>query len=252
MIYLTALRSIKALVAFFTVIPIKSDQKTLAGAANYMPLVPLIGAAIGLLAGIVFGIFRSLFPTMIAGILVFGFLLYITGLHHTDGLIDFGDGLMYKGSAKEKIAAMHDKNTGAGGFALGFIILAATALSISNLGSLRYLQDLIVVETSAKFAMVALAWTGKSAATGMNVPFIEKMHDDKRTVRLVSSLAISITIAVLSIGLGGMLVVLVGFFTALALMWISKRNFRGVTGDVFGATNDISRLTSLLAVLAIS
>jgi len=46
--------------------------------------------------------------------------------------------------------------------------------------------------------------------------------------------------------------VLVGFFTALALMWISKRNFRGVTGDVFGATNDISRLTSLLAVLAIS
>jgi adenosylcobinamide-GDP ribazoletransferase len=249
---LGALRGIKALVTFFTVIPIKSDHRALAEAANYMPLIPLIGAAIGLLAGTVFVIFRMIFPTMIAGILVFGLLLYITGLHHTDGLIDFGDGLMYKGSTKEKVAAMHDKNTGVGGFALGFIVLAATALSISNLGALRFLQDLIVVETSAKFAMVALAWAGKSAAAGMNLPFIEKMRGDKRTMRLVSSLTISIALAVLSVGLAGILVVLVGFLTAIFLTWISKRNFGGITGDVFGATNDISRLTSLLAILAIT
>ncbi|MCS4538620.1 MAG: adenosylcobinamide-GDP ribazoletransferase [Thaumarchaeota archaeon] len=247
-----ALKGIKSLFAFFTVIPIKSDESTLTEAANYMPLAPLIGAVIGLLAGIVLGVFRLIFPTMIAGILAFGFLLYITGLHHTDGLIDFGDGLMYNGSPKEKIAAMHDKNTGVGGFALGFVILAATALSIPYLGALTFLQDLIVVEISAKFAMVTLAWIGKSAAPGMNVSFIEKMRGDKRGVRLASSLTISIVLAILITGLTGILIVLVGFLTTIFLTWVSNRNFGGITGDVFGATNDISRLTSLLAILAIS
>lgn len=246
------LKGIKSLFAFFTVIPLKSDESTLAEAANYMPLAPLIGAVIGLLVGIILGIFRLVFPTIVAGVLAFGFLLYITGLHHTDGLIDFGDGLMANGPPAKKIQAMQDMNTGTGGFALGLVVLAATALSIANLGALRFLQDLIVVEISAKFAMVTLAWMGKSAAAGMNVAFVEKMRGNRRGMRMGSSLAISIVLALVISGLAGIFIVLIGFLTAIFMTWVSRRNFGGVTGDVFGATNDIARLTSLLAILAIS
>ena len=42
-------------------------------------------------------------------------LLWMTGLHHTDGLLDFGDGVMVHGTAEHKIEVMHDQLTGAGG-----------------------------------------------------------------------------------------------------------------------------------------
>ena len=241
------LQGIKALFASFTAFPIKSDQNTLAEAANYLPLVPLIGSVIGLLTATLVGVFRLIFPAIIAGILGLGFLLYINGLRHTSGLMEFGNGPMHKGSLKEKTM----RNGNAGGFVLAFIVLASTALSIANLGALRYFQDIIVAETSARLAIVALAWIGKPAS-GENIPFVEKMHGSRRGPRITFSLAISLAIGVLVIGLGGLIVVLVGFLTPIILAWLASKSFGGVTGAAFWAANDISRMTCLLTILAIS
>ena len=46
------LKEIKNLIAFLTIIPVGMDQNCLTDAAKYMPLFPLVGAFIGLLAGV--------------------------------------------------------------------------------------------------------------------------------------------------------------------------------------------------------
>ena len=241
------LQGIKALFASFTAFPVK-EESTHMEAANYLPLVPLIGSVTGLLVATVVGVFRLIFPAVIAGILGLGFLVYVNGLRYTSGLIGFGKGSTHKGFLEEKNTM---SNGNAGGFVLTFVVLLATALSIANLDPLLYFQDIIVAETSAKFAMVALAWMGRSVA-GESVSFVEKMRGSRRGVRIVSSLTISLAIGVFVLSSAGLFVVLIGFLTAIMLTWLAGRSFGGVTQAVFWAANDISRLTCLLAIMAIS
>ena len=237
--------------AFLTIIPVGMDQDFLKDSAKYMPLFPLVGAFIGLLAGIFAWLTFQILPDTIVGALTLGFLLLVTGLHHTDGLLDFGDGLMCNGPPEKKLEVMHDQLTGAGGLTLGMITLLTTALGIASLKVDLIIQSLIISEVSAKLSMVVGVWVGKSAHRGMNTNFIDAMHGRHRNTRLIIPLVISFGIAALLLRITGSIVVIVGIVTGLVMVGISNRHLRGVTGDVLGAMNEFARMTSLLSILAV-
>jgi len=245
------LKEMKNLMAFLTVIPVGMDQDCLADAANYMYLFPLVGAFIGLLAGIFAWLLLKVLDASIVGILTLGFILLITGLHHTDGLLDFGDGVMYQGPAERKIEIMHDQQTGAGGLALGFVTILTTAFCIAQLNQNLVIQSLIVCEASAKLAMVLMAWVGRSAHEGMNTCFVNAMHGQHRNIRLIATLFIAFSIALSLLSFVGFSAIIAGLVAALVIVGISNRHFRGVTGDVFGAGNELARLSSLIAILGV-
>ena len=244
------LKEVKNLFSFLTAIPIEMDEDILTDSAKYMFLFPLIGALIGLIAGLFGWITLYFLPTLVAGALVLGLLLLITGLHHTDGLLDFGDGIMAHGSAERKIQIMHDQLTGAGGLSLGILTFLITALSIAELNSAIIIQGLVVVEISAKLSMVIGASAGKSLHQGMSAPFLEAMHGSRGTLRLIVALTFSFGIALLLLWLTGVAVVLASIITSLIIVGISHKHFQAVTGDVLGATNELARMTSLITLLA--
>jgi len=246
---LDILKGIKSAAGFLTIIPVGMDPDSFADAANFMYLFPLMGALIGFLSGSFAWLLFSVLPSLIAGMLTFGFLLLRTGLHHTDGLLDFGDGIMVQGPPERKIEVMHDQQTGTGGIALGLITLTTTALCIAGLSRLAVIPYLIVVEISAKLAMVLAAWTGKSAHKGISTYFVDSMHGPHRKLRLTAALIISFGIAVPLLWIVGFIVVAMGILTSLILRVISNRHFKGVTGDVFGATNDLARMAALITAL---
>jgi len=245
------LKEIKNLIAFLTIIPVGMDQDCLTDAANYMYLFPLIGAFIGLLAGIFAWLLFNILDALIVGILTLGFILLITGLHHVDGLLDFGDGLMYQGPPEKKIEIMHDQQTGAGGLTLGLVTVLTTAFCISQLNQNLIVQSLIASEVSAKLAMVLMAWVGKSACKGMNTYFVNAMHGQYRNLRLIVALIIGFSIALSVLIVVGFAAVIAGSVVALIIVGISSRHFKGVTGDVFGAGNELGRLGSLIAILVV-
>ena len=245
------LKAIKNLFSFLTTIPLPMDKDMLTDAAKSMFLFPLIGAFIGVLAGLFGWVTSQFLPSLVVGALVLGFLLLITGLHHTDGLLDFGDGVMAHGSPERKIEIMHDQLTGAGGLSLGIMTFLITALSIAELNTSIIIQGLVVVEVSAKLSMVVGAWAGKAVHQGMSSSFLEAMHGKKGTARLVAALAISFGIALPLLWLEGAIAVLVAIITSLIMVGISHRHFKGVTGDVLGATNELTRMVSLIALLAV-
>jgi adenosylcobinamide-GDP ribazoletransferase len=96
-------KKIKSLFAFLTIIPVGMDENWTDEMADSMFLFPLVGAFIGFLAGLLAWVLLKIYDPLIVGFLTLGFLLLITGLHHADGLLDFGDGLMYRGPPEEKI-----------------------------------------------------------------------------------------------------------------------------------------------------
>jgi adenosylcobinamide-GDP ribazoletransferase len=245
------LKAIKNLFSFLTTIPLPMDENMLTDAAKNMFLFPIIGAFIGLLAGLFGWVTSQFLPSLVVGALVLGFLLLITGLHHTDGLLDFGDGVMAHGSPERKIEIMHDQLTGAGGLSLGIMTFLITALSIAELNASIIIQGLVVVEVSAKLSMVIGAWAGNAVHQGMSSSFLEAMHGKKGTARLVAALAIAFGIALPLLWLEGAITVLVAIITSLIMVGISHRHFKGVTGDVLGATNELTRMASLMALLAV-
>jgi len=245
------LRGLKSIIAFLTIIPVGKDN-SLEDMGNYMPLFPLVGLLIGLLSGIFSWSLLHLIPSLIVGVLTLGFILLITGLHHTDGLLDFGDGIMCQGSPEKKIEVMHDKQTGAGGLTFGLVILMATAFSISFLNIDKVIQSLILAEISAKLAMVMIAWAGKSAHKGLGTYCVGAMHSSYRILRLIIPLAICFSIAIILMPIVGFIVIISAIIVGLILVLISNRHFKGVTGDVFGAVNEITRMTSLIIILAMT
>jgi adenosylcobinamide-GDP ribazoletransferase len=245
------IKEVKNLVTFLTVIPVGMDQNCLPDAANYMWLFPLVGAFIGLLTGTTAWLLLNILESSIVGILTLGFLLLITGLHHTDGLLDFGDGLMYQGPAERKIKIMHDQQTGAGGLSLGIITILATAFCIAQLTRAIIIQGLIISEASAKLAMVVMAWVGKSAHKGMNTYFVNAMHGPYRNIRLAAAFFIAYGIATYLMQAAGFAAIIATLVVAMVLVEISNKHFKGITGDVFGAGNELARLASLLVILAV-
>ena len=94
------------------------DKDLLTDCARNMWAFPLIGAFLGLIAGLFGWVAYQFLPGLVVGALALALLLWMTGLHHTDGLLDFGDGIMVHGSAERKIEVMHDQLTGAGAIGL--------------------------------------------------------------------------------------------------------------------------------------
>jgi adenosylcobinamide-GDP ribazoletransferase len=244
------LKEIKNLLSFLTIIPLRMDEDILTDSAKFMFLFPLIGAFIGLLVGVFGWVTSQFLPFLVVGALVLGALLLLTGLHHTDGLLDFGDAVMVHGSPERKIEVMHDQFTGAGGLTLGMMTYLVTALSIAELNTGIIIQSIVVIEVSAKIAMVVGAWAGKPVHQGMSSSFLAAMYGKKGDARLVAALAISFGIAVPLLWLTGAVAVMAGVIAGFIMVGISHKHFKGVTGDVLGATNELARMVSLIVLLA--
>jgi len=246
---LTVISGLKNSLAFLTVIPVGMDEDGIAQAAKYMPCFPIIGAALGLASGMLVWTLQNLLPSLIVGMLGLGFILLITGVHHTDGLLDFGDAVMYRGSRKDKMRVMLDEQTGAGGLTLGLVVLSSTAFSIAGLERGIVIQSVAASEAAAKFAMVLEAWAGRSARKGLNTPFVDAMHGRLRWLRLAFAVALLLATSLFALQIVGIAVALTASLVAATMLVISGKQFGGITGDVMGATNELTRLASLLTIL---
>jgi len=255
------IKQLKNLLAFLTVFPVQMDNDLLTDCAKNMWAFPLIGAMLGLFAGVFGWITLQFLPSMVVGALSLALLLWMTGLHHTDGLLDFGDGIMVHGTAEKKIEVMHDQLTGAGAIGLTLMTYLITAFAFTQLDRTIHiltvpipliLPAIIVVEMCAKLSMVVAAWAGKSVHQGMNTSFLAMMHGNDGTMRLSTAVAISLAIAVPVLRIAGVFVVFAALTMGLIMVAVAHRNFNGVTGDVFGATNELTRMVCVVVLLAVA
>ena len=253
-------KELKNLLSFLTVFPVAMDKDLLMDCARNMWAFPLIGAFLGLLAGVFGWVALQYLPGLVVGALALALLLLMTGLHHTDGLLDFGDGVMVHGSPERKVEVMHDQLTGAGAIGLALMTYLITAFAFAELGRHVFIGNfavplifpaLIVVELCAKVSMVVAAWAGKSVHQGMNSPFLETMHGSIGNMRLLLALVISSLIAVPLLGWAGIFAIIAGVLTGLVMVAVAHKHFNGVTGDVFGATNELARMVCVVVLLAV-
>ena len=232
--------------------PADDPDVPLRGVAGSMHLFPVAGAATGLGLGLLaWGLFEVAEP-LLAGLLAAAAILLLAGLHHTDGLSDLADGLMARGTRARRLAAMKDRSTGTAGTAAIALCVTGLIITLSLAGGREGHQIVVGVllgEMLAKFSMVVMAAVGSSATgRGSGALFVGAMRDRRKVAAAAS---VSVLIAVLLGGLAGLAMLAAAVGTAAILAGLSARIFGGVTGDVFGATNDLARLASLAVFFSI-
>lgn len=240
------LKEIGSVFSFLTIIPIgNSNLETI---AKYMYIFPVVGIVIGLIIGSIgFGLSLFLDPLIVSLLVVTSFAI-LTGIHHTDGLADFADGLMVKGTKEKKLAAMKDLSTGSAGMVTIVLHIVGLLIVISLSTGYELFLAILLSEILAKFSMVLMASIGKSASLGSNSPFVEMM---KNKNKLLVAAIITLIPMILLGGSTGLLVFGIGITLTIFLVILSTRSFGGITGDVFGATNELTRLASLLIFVSI-
>jgi adenosylcobinamide-GDP ribazoletransferase len=161
--------------------------------------------------------------------------LLVTGFHHLDGLLDFGDGLMAHGSREKRVAALTDRAIGAGGVGLGVTV---TLLAYAALSSAQPVWAAILA--GEVLARLGLAWI-----TIAGPPFREGIHATLHAgARPVHGVLALLFILPLLLFLPPGAVLLGAGVTALVvagMVSLAVRLFGGVNGDVAGAAHEVLR-----------
>jgi adenosylcobinamide-GDP ribazoletransferase len=248
---LVFLKPIQSVLAFLTILPVGKQNQDIYYIAKNMYLFPAAGLVIGSIIGaMALGISDFLHP-LLTGFLITGALVLLTGVHHTDALADFADGLMAKGSKEVKHKAMLDPAVGSAGVAT-LVMYFAGMIIVFNIGfgsSLAIFTSIITAEVIAKYVMVLLANRGISAWEGFSSPFIAAMKD---RYKMIVATGIMVAIVWFASSYAGFIALLISLMLAQLLKYISSKSFGGVSGDVLGASNEITRLSSFIVLSSLS
>jgi adenosylcobinamide-GDP ribazoletransferase len=242
---------LKALLSFFTVIPVRGAS--LDKAAREANLLPLVGIVTGLPGA--FLLLTALFiPPGVVSTLALGTTLLAAGLHHADGVLDVGDALMVRGSAERRRAVLKDTRVGIGGIVALFLVYApsvAALIALSTASPIRAALALLAGEVAARSAMVLTLAYGEPAEAGSSsVPFVRALSGPRHTFAVTLALLAPLPF-LFPLGALAPLAVLAAPLVALLSLRLSSMAFGGIGGDVVGATGEACRAVVLVAISAI-
>jgi adenosylcobinamide-GDP ribazoletransferase len=217
-----------------------------------MSLAPLVALVLAAICGLPLLITRDR-PAiaLLIAIVSFALLAWATRALHLDGLADTADAL---GSGKPAAAALEiARKSDLGPF--GVITLIFTLLlQIAAVASLPDAHD-------AYFAFVIAIVTSRVALTWACTRMWPAARPDglgavvAATVPLLVAIAwtiITIALAWIFVGIAGGVSVVLGILAGIVLLVIARRRLGGMTGDVLGATIEMTATTALLVLALIA
>jgi adenosylcobinamide-GDP ribazoletransferase len=236
-----------AALRYLTIVPVPGPRPTgrdaLGAAAAWLPVV---GGLLGLVLAAVDLVAGRIFPRLLAALLTVTAWKLLTGGLHLDGLADCLDGLVGR-DAEHRLAIMRDSRIGAFG-AIGLILLLLLDLvALADLPPTVASRTLIAAPVIARAMPALVARLFRTArADGHGASFRAALAPSSVGI----GLAVALAVAVACLGWRGLASLAVGVAAALALAWFMARRLGGVTGDVLGATVELSELAVLLTISA--
>jgi adenosylcobinamide-GDP ribazoletransferase len=222
--------------------------------ADVLPVLPFIGAGIGLAAGLVFAVMRGLGPGWLAAVIAVGAAVLITRALHEDGLADTADGLGPHGlEAVRRLEIMRDSRNGTFGMlALALSVLAKVACLAQFSGATGLVVLIAAHALSRSVIAYPLLAYSPVQADGLGAQAGKPTDND-----VWLTIAIGAALAFLLLLGKGFFVALLAPVAALAAAWFASRwiaeRIGGYTGDTLGAVQQAAEIGFLVvAALFIS
>jgi len=201
----------------------------------------LLGA---ILLGLHYGL-ALILPASVVNALLITALAILTGAHHLDGFIDTCDGVIAGKTKEERLAMMSDSRVGAFGIAGAILLLLLKYVSLS---SAPILPALLLMPTLSRWAMVSVIFSFPYARTsGMGLAFKQRANWQRFTLATVIALAASVAV----LKLWGLALMAALWLMVFGIGSYLRCRLGGLTGDNYGAVNELSEVMVLLLLILI-
>ena len=214
-------------------------------------ILPLNGCVLGILLWCFGATVNTLFPPIVAASLTLSFCIYLTGALHLDGLLDTADGVYSQRTGPEMLRIITDSRIGAFGAIVGILMLILKFSLFYALFEAHVFSMLIVLPMIWSRFMLIVVIVTKPYYTeeagigglyeGMNYTHILKTFG--------LSLILSTIIGMFSLHFLGLSS---WYFASICCMMLASnfvtmqiiarqliKQLGGLTGDVYGAINEI-------------
>ena len=235
-----------AALQFLTIISIpwrRDAQKAQLGrCVGYFPMVGLIMGFI--LAGLSW-ILRFLLPPGVANALLLVVLVILTGALHLDGLADTCDGLAGHKTVEDRWRIMRDSRLGGFGVIGIVLILLIKYVSLNSIPGTLMIASLVLMPVASRWAMTWAVFAYPYARpSGLGKVFKEGTAWPGFTLGTI----VTIVVAALSMKWVGLVILAIVSIITIVLAAYFKKTFAGLTGDNYGAINEISEVSVLILV----
>jgi len=219
--------------------------------ADVLPVLPFIGAGVGLATGLVFAIMRGLGPGWLAAVVAVGAAVLFTRALHEDGLADTADGLgPHALEPARRLEIMRDSRNGT----FGMLALALSVLiKVACLAQFSGSTGLVVLIAAHALSRAVLAYPllaySPVHADGLGAQAGKPTDND-----VWLTIGIGVVLAFLLLLGKGFFVALLAPILAIAAAWFAARwiaeRIGGYTGDTLGAVQQTAEIV-LLVVAAL-
>ncbi|GHO95290.1 hypothetical protein KSF_053380 [Reticulibacter mediterranei] len=245
-----------AAVRFLTVLPAPSRSR-FAQTAETLP-TPIVGSGYFSLVGLLLGVLLALWalflsaslrlPSLVVAVLVLIAQILLTGGLHLDGLMDSCDGMFGGTSRERKLEIMRDSRVGSFGVLGGACTLLFKFAAFVTLADSNYLLPLalLMVLPLARWAMVLTVYIFPGArSAGLGADFRQTVTRPRLLLAAIIAL-----IVVLAVGrLPGLAAWFGGTLAALLVGVWATRVLGGLTGDIYGAIEEVAEMVALLVLV---
>jgi adenosylcobinamide-GDP ribazoletransferase len=240
--------SFLAALQFLTILPIKRGF-TPEQLGRSVAFFPAVGTILGLgLAGLNW-LLGLILPYALVDIILVAALAIFSGFLHLDGLADTLDGIAGHRTVERRLEIMRDSRIGGFGAAGLALFLLAEYVALSSIPQHWVPYALILAPALGRWSMaVSIFCYPYARPSGLGTSFKKAAS---RT-GVVAATLLALIVAAGLFRLGGLVIMAAAWlvFTLVALYVKSKLN--GLTGDSYGAINELTTLTIFILVSMLS
>lgn len=233
-----------AALGFLTRIPVPGnnniDSHTLSRSIIFFPVV---GGIIGAVSAGLFFISEPYLPRTVISVLIVALPIFITGGIHFDGLLDTCDGLFSGRSRERSLEIMRDSRVGSMGVIAGILnVMLRYSLLLELPGAILPVLLITQAITGRWVMALALHFFPYARKDGLGQGFTA----EKSIFHIVRSSLLAILTILLITRAAGILIALMAVALSLLIaVWVVGK-IGGLTGDVYGALNEVAENLFLL------
>lgn len=235
-----------AALQFLTIIPLPRRREVspeeVGSSIGYFPVV---GVFIGLVLVGLNWLLGLLLPPSLVNALLIVCLVVISGALHLDGFVDTCDGIAGHKRVEDRWQVMHDSRAGGFGIVGVCCLLLVKYISLNSVPEPLMMVTLVLMPVVSRWAMVYAVFAypyAKPSGLGKAFKQAASWH------RFIMATLIALVVAVVLARLAGLAMMLGIWLMVIAMAAYLKGKFAGLTGDNYGAINEVAEVGVLILV----